>query len=197
MLSFGIGTFGVGLLSNKSIYFVMRLIEAELKKQEVSFAGVTEVAQRIGNETRKLLVEQLKLENTSIDVLSPKQFPLGFQVVGYDNTEPTTIEVYVGKEVRLRTQKQSGCTYSGSGEIVQAIWALYKQNPQSQPPYPLFSLQDAIDYAEFLIRTTSAHQRFSQAIPNVGGDIDVALVTPFNGFQWIYQKPIGKILEGE
>ena len=79
--------------------------------------------------------------------------------------------------------------------MVQAVWGLHKTHPESQPPYHVFSLQDAIDYAEFLIRTTIAHQRFSQTIPNVGGDIDIALVTPFDGFQWIRQKPLGKLLE--
>ena len=194
---FGVGTFGTGLLAGKSIYFAMRLFEQRLKENKTPFKGVTEAAKRIGDEIHDLLSEQLKLEGTSIETLPQNQFPLGFQVVGYDNTEPKTIEVYVGKKVRRRVRKQLGCTYSGSGEIVQAIWDLYERQPEMQPPYPVFSLQDAIDYAEFLIRTTIAHQRFSQTIPNVGGDIDIALVTPFDGFRWIRQKPLGKVLEGK
>lgn len=195
--TFGVGTFGAGLLAGKSVYFAMRLLEQRLKEQRVSFKGITEVSQKIGVEFHKLLKEQLKLENHSIDTLDPNQYPLGFQVVGYDGTEPKTIEVFIGKEVTPRSQDQLGCTYSGNGEVVQAIWGLYNTHPQSQPPYPVFSLQDAIDYAEFLIRTTINHQRFSQTIPNVGGDIDIALVTPFDGFRWIRQKPLSKILEGK
>jgi hypothetical protein len=80
---------------------------------------------------------------------------------------------------------------------VQAIWSLQKEHPENQPPYHTFSVQDAIDYAEFLIQTTISHQRFSQTIPSVGGDIDIALVTPFDGFQWIRQKPLGKVLGGK
>ena len=166
---FGVGTFGTGLLAGKSIYFAMRLFEQRLKESETSFKGVTQAAKKIGDEIHGLLSEQLKLEGTSIEALPQNQFPLGFQVVGYDDTDPKTIEVYIGKKVRRRVQNRLGCTYSGSGEIVQAIWDLYEEHPQSQPPYPVFSLQDAIDYAEFLIRTTIAHQRFSQTIPNVGG----------------------------
>lgn len=78
---------------------------------------------------------------------------------------------------------------------MQAIWRLYKERPEDQPPYPLFSLQDAINYAGFLIRTTIDHQQFSQKIPDVGGDIDVATVTLLGGFQWIRQKPLNQILE--
>lgn len=194
---FGVGTFGTGLLAGKSIYFAMRLFEQQIKESKTSLGGVTEVARKIGDEIQDLLTEQLKLEGTSIETLPQNQFPLGFQVVGYDDTEPKTIQVYVGKEVNRRVRNQLGCTFSGSGEIVQAIWGLHKRQPERQPPYHVFSLQDAIDYAEFLIRTTIAHQRFSQTIPTVGGEIDIALVTPFDGFQWIRQKPLGKVLEGQ
>ena len=194
---FGVGTFGTGLLAGKSIYFAMRLIEQRLRCNKTSFKGVTEVAKKIGAEIHNLLKEQLKLENISVDALPPDQFPLGFQVVGYDDTNPKTVEVYVGKKVHYRVQEGLGCTYSGNGEIVQAVWGLYKTQPKSQPPYQVFSLQDAIDYAEFLILTTIAHQRFSQTIPTVGGDIDIALVTPFDGFRWIRQKPLSKVLEGK
>lgn len=191
---FGVGTFGTGLLANKSVYFAMRLFEQELKKDVTSFEGVTEVAEKIGDATQDLLKEQLKLENTSVDALPPDRFFLGFQVVGYDATEPKVVDVSVGKNVHRRIYTGFGCTVSGNREVVQAIWNLYRKRPENQPPYQIFSLQDAIDYAEFLIRTTIAHQRFSQTIPNVGGDIDIALVTPFDGFRWIRQKPLGKVL---
>lgn len=195
---FGVGTFGVGLLANKSVYFSIRLLEKQLLDREPSNSnGVTEIAQKIGAEAHNLLQEQLKLENTSLDALPNDHAPLGFQVVGYDGDEPKTIEVYVSQKVHIQVQQAFGCTVSGSQEIVQAIWGLYRTHPESQPPYPVFSLQDAIDYAEFLIDTTIAHQRFSPMIPNVGGDIDLALVTPFDGFQWIRQKRLGKILGGK
>lgn len=199
---FGVGTFGAGLITNQSIYFAMRLFEERLQKNKKSFTGVTKVAQEIGEEIHNLLREQLKRENTSVDAFPEDQIFLGLQVVGYDVTiydvtEPKTIEVLVGKEVRYQDIENLGCTVSGSQEIVQAIWGLYETHPYSLPPYQVFSLQDAIDYAEFLIRTTIAHQRFAQIPPTVGGDIDIGLVTPFDGFRWIRQKPLGKILGGK
>ena len=191
---FGVGTFGAGLLANKSVYFAMRLFEQKLKEDKTYFEGVTEVAEKIGDKIHDLLKEQLKLENTSVDTLQPNRFLLGFQVVGYDATESKVVDVSVGKNVHRRIYTGFGCTVSGNREVVQAIWNLYRKRPENQPPYHIFSLQDAIDYAEFLIRTTIAHQRFSPTIPNVGGDIDIALVTPFDGFRWIRQKPLGKVL---
>lgn len=185
---FGVGTFGADLLAETSVYFSLRLFEERLKRQPPK--GATEIARKVGTEFHNLLVEQLRREDVSVDALPAEQVFLGFQVVGYDESEPRTVEVLVGKEVQLHVLDKLGCTVSGNQEIVQAIWGLSKSSS------PVMSLQDAIDYAEFLIRTTIDHQRFSQQIPNVGGDIDIALVTPFDGFQWIRQKPLGKILGG-
>lgn len=186
---FGVGTFGAGLIANKSVYFIIRLLEQQLEESNVPLTSATETAQRIGNQIHHLL----KQANIITENTPDNQFILGFQVVGYDNNNPKTIEVLIGKDVNYRPVEGLGCTISGSQEIVQAIWGLYKTDPQSQPPYEVFSLQDAIDYAEFLIRSTIAHQRFSQTIPNVGGDIDILLVTPFDGSEWIRQKQLRKI----
>lgn len=193
---FGIGAFGgAGLLENKSIYSTIRLFEQRLK--ETPPLRVTDIAKKIGNEIHGILKEQFKRENTSVDTIPENEAVLGFQVIGYDDTDPKTVEIHLGKDVHCRVQHAFGSTVSGSQEVVQAIWDLYKTQPESQPPYPVFSLQDAIDYAEFLIRATIDHQRFSQTIPSVGGDIDIALVTLFDGFQWIRQKSLSKILEGK
>ena len=193
---FGVGIYGAGLLANKSVHLAMRLFEQDLRENGTSFKGVAEIAEKIGDHFHNLLKEQLEQENKSLNDLPQEKAVLGFHIVGCDDNDPKTVEVHIGKNVHRQVRKELGCTYTGSGEIVQAIWGLYKTHPENQPPYPLFSLQDAINYAEFLIQTTIVHQRFSRTIPNVGGDIDVALVTPFNDFQWICQKPLGEILEG-
>ena len=193
---FGIGTFGASLLAGKSIYFTIRLLEQKLEQEQNDPKGVSDLAKRVGNEIHSLLIKQLELEGKSIEELPPGVTSLGFQAVGYDGTEPKTIETYIGQKVEHKEQTQPGCTISGSLEIANAIWGLYKNEPD-KPPFPVFSLQDAIDYAEFIIQTTIDHQRFSQTTPNVGGDIDIALVTPFDGFRWIRQKQIGKLLEAQ
>lgn len=59
------------------------------------------------------------------------------------------------------------------------------------------TLQDAIDFATLMIQTTSAIQRFSDGInadpgdmPGVGGPIDVAVITPDQGFVWVKKKKL-------
>jgi 20S proteasome alpha/beta subunit len=54
--------------------------------------------------------------------------------------------------------------------------------------YELMSLQDAVDFATFIVRATIESQRFNQkSVMGVGGDIDIALVTP-DGFKWLRLK---------
>lgn len=48
-------------------------------------------------------------------------------------------------------------------------------------------LQDAIDYAVYLINVTIGRFRFVVGAPVCGGDIDVAVITP-NKFSWVRQK---------
>lgn len=59
------------------------------------------------------------------------------------------------------------------------------------------TLQDAIDFSVLVINTTAAIQRFSDGIkadpgdiPGVGGRVDVAVITPNNGFIWVSKKSI-------
>src|SRR5207247_7528140 len=54
------------------------------------------------------------------------------------------------------------------------------------------TLQDAIDLCVLLTRTTESIQRFSDGtalapggIAGVGGEIDIAVITPENGFKWL------------
>ncbi len=59
------------------------------------------------------------------------------------------------------------------------------------------TLYDAVDFAKLMIQTTSAVQRFSDGIkmlpgemPGVGGSIDVAIILPYEGFQWHQKKAL-------
>ena len=59
------------------------------------------------------------------------------------------------------------------------------------------TLQDAIDFCVLMTRTTESIQRFSDGtflapggIAGVGGKIDIAVITPENGFVWLKQKKL-------
>jgi hypothetical protein len=86
-----------------------------------------------------------------------------------------------------------GCNVSGDIRVVNLLWNV--QPGDGSANFGAFSLQDAIDYARFLIRTTADYQRFSGVMPTVGGEIDLALVTSHRGFQWIAQKQLYRMLD--
>jgi hypothetical protein len=188
-----VGTFGAGQQAGKTMYFAVKELERDLENQQVILTGVTEAAGRIGTHIHELM----KIQMPELDKAPDDWFGVGFQVVGYDGSKGKTIEVRVGKEIRLQTfEDLYGCTVSGEKRVAGAIWELYQKHPEDQAVYNVFSIQDAIDYSEFLIDTTARYQRFSRSFSTVGGEIDIGLITPFHGFKWIRQKSLGKILEG-
>ncbi len=191
---YGVGTTGIGQLTGKTIYFAMRQLEQELVATGKVPNGVKEVADIIAQRTHEMLKSQLQHEDKDIEAMPDSWIPLGFQIVGYENDEPITVEIQLGKNVQNKMHISPGFTATGVVDVVQALLSAYKTNPNQRPVYEVFSLQDAISYAEFLINTTSLHQQFSRMIPNVGGEIDVALVTPFDDFKWIKQKYLAKLL---
>jgi hypothetical protein len=59
------------------------------------------------------------------------------------------------------------------------------------------TLQDAIDFCVIMTRTTESIQRFSDGtilspggITGVGGEIDIAVITPDKGFTWLKKKKL-------
>ena len=195
--NYGIGVFGSGVIGGHSVNFLIRAFQHEIEKQKKAIDSVANLAEEIGVNLHNLLKKQLEIEKKSLDDFQKNHTFLGFQVVGYDGLQPKIIEVLLGKDVRYNEFSQLGCYASGNREVVTAIWELYKKNPEGHPIYEVFSLQEAVDYVDFLISSTISFQRFSPITPNVGGEIDIALVRPFDKkIQWIRQKPLGKLLQG-
>jgi hypothetical protein len=60
-----------------------------------------------------------------------------------------------------------------------------------KPPiiYDAMALQDAVDFSTFAIRTTIDTIRFQARPKNVGGPIDVVVLTP-DGPTWIQKKQL-------
>jgi hypothetical protein len=185
---FGVGTFGMGVVNQRTIYYHMKGLE---KRHVSGVSTITEAAEII----RSYFDEQLSRQVPDLSK-APEDFsPLGFQVVGYDGDENKTIELRIGKKTTVVPYTGLGCTISGDGKVVIKLWELGQKEPSLQHSYPLFSLQDAIDHAEFLIRTTADYQRFTAMMPTVGGAIDIALVTSYHDFTWIKRKRLAEILE--
>ena len=183
----GIACFGMGILTHKTIYYHMKGLEQKVQEFEDVSKLAPIILQYFDNEIRK--------EIKDIDQAPDDFNPLGFHLVGYDGEIGKTIEINIGKKSRSKAIEGLGCTVSGDTDLVVQMWELGKKDPRRSTNFARFSLQDAIDYAHFLITATAEYQRFTNVMPSVGGEVDIALVTPFHHFRWIKFKELTKILE--
>ena len=59
---------------------------------------------------------------------------------------------------------------------------------QMQLRLSTFTLQESVDFATFLVRTTIDAQRFISGLRGVGGEINVATITAADGFRFVQRK---------
>jgi hypothetical protein len=129
--------------------------------------------------------------------------PVGFHVAGYRVEKPPSGRpsgrasvpfVLVGhttkqKGVRRVNVNDEGMVQYGilrSGDI-QVVNRLIEKT--QLPLFAAMPLQDAVDYAVHLIRTTIDTMRFEPRFPGVGGAIDVLAVTPTE-MRWVQRKEL-------
>ena len=146
--------------------------------------------------------------------------PMIFMVGGYDNGEPYgrvfQFAVPTAPEPIEQLASDFGIQYGGQQEIIARIlngcdeplvdllknklslkeqdvntWrADIAKTSASKIPYQFLPLQDCIDLAILLIRTTSQLLDYQTGIRGVGGAIDVAIITRQGEFQYVQRKEI-------
>lgn len=189
---FGIGAYGHAHVMEKSVGFALKEMERQFAQNGQTIENLNKVVVLVSHHFRNLLAESLTLHSDSLEAHPAATSPFGFQLVGYAKGIPITVQLDIGKKNIQKTYKNTGITFSGDASVAQTLHRLYKQQKRTSPVHARMSLKDAIDYVIFLIETTAQHQRFSGQMPSVGGDIDVAVITPLDGFQWMQKKLILK-----
>jgi hypothetical protein len=187
---FGVGIYSGLIVLGRTVHFAFREYEKQCQDEGQEFSGAAEAAKAAGDYLHGLLRRNFQQEGLDINDRPDGWTHNGFQLIGYDAESPVTYVATIGKTVEVTPYSGLDLTVCGDVTVSNCFFELYSKNQDSIPLIGGFSLQDAIEYAEFLVRTTALHQRFSQKIPTVGGEIDIALVTPFEGFQWVRQKKL-------
>ena len=127
-----------------------------------------------------------------------KNFPgvaVGYHLCGYRVENRASVPyVLVGHTVREPGMRrvnadehgnvQFGITRAGDTLVANRLI-----DPNHLPLFPAMPLQDAVDYAAHLIRTTIDTMRFEPRFPSVGGAIDLLVVTP-EGIRWVQRKEL-------
>jgi hypothetical protein len=170
----------------------------------VPIAGYMEsfIRERLNSNTNVEQVPQLLLEYfRSFDPI-PKT---GFHVAGYQTSGDNGIEQHVwGVDIAANSRSRigkdmQGASWGGEGDILARILNnvglinsegnLDKALPQFPIPYQFFTLQDAIDFAIFAVRSTIDIIRFQPRPKTVGGPIDVLVIKPDKAF-WVQKKEL-------
>lgn len=190
--NFALSSFGTGVINRQSLYYHVKQFE-ELNKDTTSLSKTLD-------SLIAYFEEQLQIEYPDYKKNAPKDWrPLGIHLNGYEDIEgkkvAITYEVYIGRETIMQKRDTIGCTIGGDMKVVQKLWDIGREDSRFAFKYPLFTLQDAIDLSEYLITATSTFQRFANEVPTVGGEIDIALLTPFHDFQWMKRKELMEKLE--
>lgn len=75
-------------------------------------------------------------------------------------------------------------------EQISRLGEALKREMEFPIPYPVLPLQDCVDLATFLIRSTVVAQSLAVGVRGVGGPIDVAIITRTKGLEYVQQKTI-------
>ncbi len=183
----GISTYGAADIQGVPIAgYVESFIAAELGEELVSVGSVAE--------------QLLKHFGAFTPVPSSQ-----FHVAGYSRLE-TGIEqevwhVNVASQQVARTNPsgEQGASWGGEADILTRLLQpvaqvgpdgkLQQTLPQYQIPFQFFTLQDAIDFAVFAVRSTIEAIRFQPRAKTVGGPIDVLVIKPTIA-TWIQRKEL-------
>ena len=127
-----------------------------------------------------------------------------FTVAGYKYVKENQYEqkVYVinthrGAVESLDTTAQ-GAHWDGETDILIRLIQPLSQKlpdgkmidlPQHNIPWNFFTLQDAIEFAEFATKVTIDTMKFQERVKTVGGPIDIMVLKP-NSHQWISHKEL-------
>jgi len=126
-------------------------------------------------------------------------------VAGYTKTSSTAdqevwaVVVPANEIIRLNPPGQQGAAWGGESDILARLiqpvavidqaGAIQTKLPSFPVPWQFFTLQDAIDFAIFAVRSTSDAIRFQPRPKTVGGPIDVLVIKP-SGAEWIQRKQL-------
>ena len=187
----GIATCGAADIGGVPIAgFVESFIVERLK-------GQNHAAEQVTNELKEYLATLGVRPGTSFHVAGYAK-----TAAGLDQTQ-FFVDPAAGQVSRLNPANRQGANWGGEIDVLQrllnevALTQVGGQPPAPLPffgvPFEFFTLQDAIDFAVYGIRSTIETLRFQAREKTVGGPIDVLVVTP-DGSRWIAQKQL--VVEG-
>lgn len=202
-------TYGQAALSGESILSLVQ--QYKVKSGELEEVTIKDITKGLGEFLDRRWQAQAGSDNEN------KPETLGFLVAGYNKEGrrgvfecsipgPSIVEIGSADDYGMIWKGQTDVVFrliKGYDHRINALsWfkpdfvdALDQLNYVIR--FNVLTLQDAIDFATFLIRTTIEMQRFSDGIilspgdvPGTGGPIDVCVIRPNEGLHWVQRKEL-------
>jgi 20S proteasome alpha/beta subunit len=214
----GIATYGYAVLSGRNIASHM----SEFEATHAGLATAKDVADALADFFNKRFVDHLAV--VPGDVVAAGLDALGFLVGGHDAGLACLYEVGIpnGGVKKLGDSTTGTAVWRGQTDVVQRLVkgadlaelaksaakagvtpALTSLEAAALPAleyvilFQTMNLQDAVDFAVLLIRTTIDVQRLTHGTsgdpgswPGVGGPIEIATVTSTGGFEWLQKTEL-------
>ena len=156
------------------------------------------------NEAQDLSVEQLASRLLEHFRKLPGPPSVIFHVAGYCHVQEQLLQqvwqVSVAENgiTQVNVKYPQGAAWNGESDtmkrLLNPVWVKpsddqYAQLPQFDIPWGYFTLQDAVDFAIYAIRTTIDSMRFQVRPKTVGGPIDVLVIEPSKAY-WVQHKAL-------
>lgn len=186
--NYGLTFFGASSINGRSLFNHVMVYRTTIYKSSMNMLD-------IASGLAAMLTEAIN-NDSAIDKNKPDTLVGGFQICGYDEDDidfgrTSVVYLFAGKPSKREDMKQEyGITVTGQNMVVDFLFQNPKSGVSPKPNFAKMTLADAIDYARFLVQTTSDYHRFMDAVPTVGGPTEVALITKWIGFRWVDRKKI-------
>jgi hypothetical protein len=213
----GIVTYGVAAIGQRTAHSFAPELEASLKAKgygEDTSKTNRHAVEKVAKDLSDFYMDQWKSAKMPVPLPGPG---MTFIVSGFDEDEPYgrvyIIEIPDKPVPEMRSPDQEfGLTWGGQHEVVNRLMMGYdpglpnllqqlKIAPAAeaqfmqqlgalslQVPFNVLALQDCVDLALFLLRTTIEAQQLSIGLRGCGGPIDVATVTRRAGLHYVQRK---------
>lgn len=209
-------TCGLGAFGKESISTIAKKIRVDLASGDAGIDPKGYKIEQIAEYARKIFLDRWTALDPAVQNTASFEFFVGgyssassdsevwkFQfstgqtpdaalVVGHDDSGP----IWSGQPeacVRLVYGVSSGLLeiLKAAGfddQQAQGLHDFIAQNSFAKLYDPAMPVRDAIDLARFLAQTASGFVKFSPGADTVGGELDIATVTKYEGFRWISRK---------
>lgn len=200
----GAMTFGLGNIGNRSVESLMLEFRSKLGNRR----AVSTITQTLFDFIRSCYDAQFG--NTPAD----EKPDLGFIVAGYSPGKPFAEEMEFvlprdAKPSAIRGLEDWGALWRGIELPFTRLWKgldprLYDrmqarglsvpdieadiQDLETPVMYPGMPVQDAINFAKYILNATIGYAEFSVGVPACGGPLQLATILPDEGFAWV-RKP--------